>query len=247
MILERKTVAKRTEIKFRIDAHTRETLPMARLAEYMAYLAELLGSREQVHFVRLEKGSVALVQSIEEEAVGPVRERVNLAQRPDAPEEIRRPFNKLNSLLRHDSAVGRLSVLDGAEILEFQGREMPEALNFGSVSKEGSLDGELLAIGGRSEQVPVHIGPYSACRATRAMAKEMAPHLFTPVRVFGTGRWARDDEGHWSLQHFTISHFDPLDPRSLSEALGEIRKMKDTSWVSRGLEEWRDVRGEEDD
>lgn len=240
-------MARRTEFIFRIDAHTRETLPMARLAEYMADLAALLGNPERVHFERLEDGTVGLVQSIEDEAIGPVRQRVEWAQRHDAPEDVRRPFSALNNRLRQDDAIGNLSVSDGAEILHFPGREIPKPLDFGSVSKEGSLDGELLAIGGREEMVPVHVGPYSACRAKRAMAKEMAPHLFGPVRVFGTGRWSRDDEGVWNLLRFTITHFEPLDPRPLSEALGEIRKLKDISWVSRGLEKWREVRGDEDD
>ena len=53
------------EYRFVIDAYRPDTLPMARLAEYMGELARLLGRLDQVHFVRLEEGSTALVQRVE--------------------------------------------------------------------------------------------------------------------------------------------------------------------------------------
>ena len=49
------------EYRFTIDAYSPETLPMSRLAEYMAEVARLLGKVDQVHFVRLEPGSTVLV------------------------------------------------------------------------------------------------------------------------------------------------------------------------------------------
>ena len=45
------------EYRFRIDVFKPDTMPMGRLAEYMADLSQLLGEKEQVHFVRLEEGS----------------------------------------------------------------------------------------------------------------------------------------------------------------------------------------------
>ena len=45
------------EYRFVIDACNPDTLPMSRLAEYMGELARLLGSPDQVHFVRLEGGA----------------------------------------------------------------------------------------------------------------------------------------------------------------------------------------------
>ena len=42
--------------EFYIDAFTPETVPMARLAGYMADFAELLGHREHVHFGKLKQG-----------------------------------------------------------------------------------------------------------------------------------------------------------------------------------------------
>ena len=240
-------MAERTELIFRIDAFTRETLPMARLAEYMADLAALLGSPERVHFERLEDGSVCLVQSLDEEAEEPVKRRVASAVKKNAPPDVKRAYDALNFRLRDHGATGRIIEREsGAEIIGFPGREIPKPLDFGSVSKQGSLDGELLAIGGKGDPVPVHIGEYSACRAKRQMAKELAPYLFSQVRVFGQGRWNRDEDGRWNLGHFAITHFEPLDPSPLSQALSEIRDIGDTSWVQRGLDNLKDIRGDED-
>ena len=44
------------EYRFVIDALSPDTLPMARLAEYMGELARLLGRPDQVHFERLGGG-----------------------------------------------------------------------------------------------------------------------------------------------------------------------------------------------
>jgi hypothetical protein len=55
------------EYRFKITAYTPATIPMARLAEYMAELAVVLGEEEHVHFVRLQKGSTVLVHNIENE------------------------------------------------------------------------------------------------------------------------------------------------------------------------------------
>jgi hypothetical protein len=69
------------EYRFKIDAYTPETFPMARLAAYMGDLAVLLGEQEHVHFVRLEPGSTVLVQRIDRESAPRVRDRIR-ALRP---------------------------------------------------------------------------------------------------------------------------------------------------------------------
>ena len=73
------------EYRFVIDAFTRDTLPMARLAEYMADLAVMLGEPESVHFIRVDEGSAVLVQQVDEPAVPKVRARTGLLRSGDAP------------------------------------------------------------------------------------------------------------------------------------------------------------------
>ena len=73
------------EYKFRIEAYTPDTLPMERLAEYMADLAKVLGEPASVHFVRLDPGSTVLVQKVDEEAEPKVRQRVQKVHSGDGP------------------------------------------------------------------------------------------------------------------------------------------------------------------
>ena len=58
------TPARRELLEFVIDAYSPETLPMSRLAEYMAQLATLLGEKSHVHFVELAAGSAKLVHAV---------------------------------------------------------------------------------------------------------------------------------------------------------------------------------------
>src|ERR1700740_3628056 len=97
-----------TEYRFKIDAYSPDTMPMARLAEYMAELAVLLGERNAVHFRRLTKGSTAVNLRIDREAAPKVRDRVASVRAGDASGEPLRAFRALNKLLRDDNAIGVL-------------------------------------------------------------------------------------------------------------------------------------------
>ena len=78
---------RREILEFVINAYSPETFPMARLAEYMAELAALLGEQGEVHFLRLEGGSSKMVQSVESEALPKVKQRIAAARAGDAPRE----------------------------------------------------------------------------------------------------------------------------------------------------------------
>ncbi len=221
------------EYRFVIDAYSPETLPMSRLAEYMADLARLLGKAEQVHFVRLEPGSTVLVQNVEPEAVPEVRKRVQAIVRDDAPADVAAAFKALNRHLANDNAIGSLQEGDG-EVVRFPGRERPQPLTFGAFNEPGVLDGVLIRVGGRDDTVPVHLQDgdiIHVCNATRDMARRLAAHLYGPVlRVRGEGRWERDADGNWSMKRFNISGFEELDDAPLAEIVGRLRAVEGSRW-----------------
>lgn len=224
------------EYKFRIDAYTPDTIPMARLAEYMQDLATLLGEKEHVHFVRLDEGSTVLVQKIDTESVPKVRARISAIDvaAGGGPEDSLRAFRAIDRRLAEDNAVGHLYQDGGAEIIRFPGCESPRPLTFGAFNQPGSLDGLLIKIGGKDETVPVHLQEGSAvyiCNATRDMARRLAPHLFSGIlRVHGTGRWARDAEGQWLLRRFNISDFEVLEDAPLSAVVARLRQVPGSGW-----------------
>jgi hypothetical protein len=117
-----------TEYQFRIDAYSPATIPMARLAQYMAELAVLFGERESVHFRGLTKGSTILNARIDREAVPKVRDRVIAVRAGDGSGDPMRAFHASNKLLRADNAVGVLrdAAPRSGVVIRFPGRELTE-------------------------------------------------------------------------------------------------------------------------
>ena len=223
-----------SEFRFIIDAFTPDTLPMSRLAEYMADLARLLGEVERVHFLRLEAGSTALVNRIEPTAVPIVRKRVQSVTSDDVPKDVAKAFSGLNRLLTEDNAIGTLRENESDVVVEFPGRGQEEPVTYGVVSQPGALDGELIRIGGRDDTVPVHLRDGEAihiCNTNREIARGLAGHLYgKPLRVQGIGRWERDPDEGWKLRRFNINAFQVLSDTLLSEVVGQLRGVEGSEW-----------------
>lgn len=217
------------EYRYVIDVFTLDTLPMARLAEYMGELAQLLGEQEHVHFERLEPGSAVLVTRVDVTAVPKVETRVHGLRDGTAPPEVFKAFRKLDLMLESDNAVAQLFDGSGAEVIEFPGRKRPKPVIFGPFNQQGSLDGMLTRIGGSGKIVSAQLTEAErqyVCKLPRDLAKQMAPYLFGPtLRVHGRGRWLRDGEGIWHLESLTVSSFEVLDDRPLSELVVELRAL----------------------
>lgn len=217
---------KSLEYRFKIDVFTPDTIPMERLAQYMTDLATLLGSQAKVHFSRLESGTMALVQNIEQDAVPRVRERIDGVRKRSAPEDAIVAFDRLDNRLLEDTAVGVIET-DLEKVIEFPGRNRASLDTFAPFVEYGSLDGKLIRVGGRDETVPVYLEEgeiIHLCNSNREMAKKLAPHLFGgPLRVWGNGRWYRDQFGNWVMDRFTITDFTPLDDSSLRDAVSKLR------------------------
>lgn len=221
------------EYRFLINAYSPETMPMSRLAEYMASLARFLGQTDRVHFVRVDSGSTVLVQIVEDEAEPEVRSRLSSLARGNAPKDAVDAFRALNRCLADDKASGSLHD-GGGEVVRFPGHEQPRPPAFGVFNQTGVLDGMLIRVGGRDDIVPVHLqdgDTVHMCNANRDIARLLAPYLFGPtLRVQGEGRWERDAEGQWSMRRFTIKGFRELDEAPLGEVAERLRGVEGNGW-----------------
>ena len=220
------------EYTFRIDAFTPDTLPMARLAEYMAALAELIGSQTSTHFVRLAPGSARVVARIDEQDATKVQRRLSIVEGPQAEPGVVKAFKALDDLLADDNAIGEVINPQGAVIIPFPGRNRPRPLAFPAFRQDGSLDGEIVSIGGKDKTAHIILRDgvitYSNIELTHALARELAPRLYGPkVRLVGRGRWERHPDGAWKLLSFTVDRYDVLDDAPLSEVLADIRGVPD--------------------
>lgn len=228
-------MTKREEFVFKINAFTPETIPMARLAEYMADLARLLSETTSVHFVRLDGGSTALVHAVDYEAVPKVEARISAAKSADAPAELLKINEDINRKLREDNADGEIYRTGGGQIIQFPGINTPKQITFGPVTQFGSIDGVVRRIGGKGNQIPVmletHDGFETHCSTTRDMGKALA-HLFDGpiIRCSGRGTWKRDQFGRWVLDRFVITNFSELDQRSLPEIATALQSTPDAAW-----------------
>src|SRR3954465_5968026 len=63
----RQAMTEDRKFRFYIDAYSPQDIPMAKLAQYMADFAELLGKDHAVHFLTLEEGSTTIVSRVERE------------------------------------------------------------------------------------------------------------------------------------------------------------------------------------
>jgi hypothetical protein len=242
----------RKKLRFHIHEYTPYTLPMERLVDYLKNLAVLLGSTENVHFVRLDAGSVDCQIETDASEEPKIVSRVREVAQGSGTQEAKNAYKNLRELLEEDKASAELESEIGDVVADFPRASTGEQEIFGPFWQFGALEGMLIMIGGRDETVPVHLlddGRFHKCNATREIAKELAPHLFrSPIRVYGRGRWFRNSQGKWELSWFDIDRFEPLDDSSLPDVVSRLRAIPDNDLLSlkNPLEEIRKLRHGED-
>jgi hypothetical protein len=240
------------EYKFIIDVFKPDTISMARLAEYMADLARLLGSEAQVHFNRLEEGSLALVQTIEPAAYPAVQGRIRALEAGTPDEDLRKAYEALDLKLQKDKARGRLLPPKSAQFIEFPGRDRLQPMTYGPFSEEGTLQGQLVSIAGKdaSKHLIIQDGPvrYAGLETTENMARELRHHTFDHVRVNGTGRWLRLEDGTWKLQGFIVRSFEILSDEPLADVVAKLRNVPGNRWADSAdpIGELLNLRGDDD-
>jgi hypothetical protein len=223
--------------RFVINAYTPDTIPMSRLAEYMADISVLFGEKASVHFVKLEGGSTGLAMRVDHEAQPKVDARVREVTYRQAPVEAIFASERIDRRLRDDNADGYVSKPKGAKIIEFPGVKRMVHAPYAPFWQPGHIVGIVADIGnrmGKSSVVGratanVHLEgpvPYN-CSAKRSVAQDLKKFLLTdiPVRCFGNGRWERGADGRWTLLAFDIERFEPLNKRGLSEVVNDLREI----------------------
>jgi hypothetical protein len=219
---------------FRIDSFTPDTLPMARLAQYLAELAALLGESDRVHFRELKRGSAQVVAAVESVAAPKVLQRVKRAESADLDDEVRASFENLNTLLAEDNAVGTIK-RGTAVILKFPGREQPLPEKIGPFSQQTELIGQLVRIGGKDKTSHATIedadGRYWPVTLSRELARQLSSLLYgPPIRMSGVGRWSRLGSGEWELDDMRLQTWEQLPETTLREGITALRGLPASDW-----------------
>lgn len=217
------------EYKFKIDAYTPDSIPMARLAEYLADLAVVLGNRDRVHFNRVEPGSTVPIIRVEWEAEPKVRDRLRAVKAREAPDDALKAARSIDRRLAEDNAVGVLQDPVGGKVLRFPGRELLKKLVFGPIAQVGTFQGVPIRVGGEGDPVPVHLEDGKEKHivlARRTLAKEIAQYLFSAVvRAEGTGRWIRHADGEWELLDFKVASYKLVEDADIRKNISELQSI----------------------
>lgn len=215
--------------KFVMDSYTPETIPMARLAEYVGQLAVILGEQENVHLVGIESGSLALALRVEREAAPKVRENLRRVYAGDARPEVNRAYKNANEMLRGDNAKANLGILE-SNVLQFPGRDAARAKKIGPFTQDFEQEGVLVRIGKLDKTTFATIQEFEtktrwSFRVSKELAIQLAPFLFGPaLRLIGSGRFYRDESGEWQHEWVRAERFVKLNSDSLEKIVKDIRE-----------------------
>lgn len=242
-----------TEFTFRIDAFTPDTLPMARLAEYLAALAKLLGHQEHTHFVRVEPGSAQLVHKVDAVDVPKVESRLQSVRAGGAPKDALVARQALEDLLANDNAIGSLFESEtGRVVVPFVGRDRPKPITFPPFREDTTIQGQIVNIGGRDATAHATLQDGDVFHVNvsmkRDLARELAKLLYGPtVRLHGNGRFERQSDGVWKMLDFKVDRYSVLDDKTVAEALAAIRQVPGNSLMTKeGYREILEARDDED-
>jgi hypothetical protein len=218
---------KREEITLEIDVFTPDTLPMARLAQYLAQFSELLGHEANVHFSRLMKGSAKCKAFADAQVVPKIRERVESVVDGSAPRQALKAHGAIDDLLAADNAIGGVS-LGKERVIEFPGRRRSHKERIGPVHRSTSIEGQIFSLGGKDNTINVHLRHKDQayrCEVSIELARKLAPYFLNgAVRLFGQGDWYRVDSV-WQMANFTAIDFVPLESTKLSESINDLREV----------------------
>lgn len=228
------------EYELRIGAYSPATIPMERLAKYMAALAKLLGNTANVHFDRLLFGSTNVVAVTTSEAAPKVYERVQGVHRGDAANDAMAGSRTVDELAREDNTDAHLVRRPGkraaeeSKILYFAGAKKHVPERFGPIFEATTLDGELTVLGGADATVHAKIktsdGVFHTIVMSRELGEQLNGKLWRQLRAIGTGKWERREDQAWHLILLTMTSFEQLADESLVEVTKRLREMGPTGW-----------------
>ncbi len=207
-----------------------ENLSLEDVGQYLADFADLLGKDATPKYHSIRRGSLTMRAKVPAEREIDVKTRGFLLRTGDAPEDAIRARERISRRLGINRAK-RATLLDStnSKVIEIPVEKplaiAPPVPNF---VRAGSLQGKIIRIGGKQDPVSVEVqdvdGFVYLCRASRDVARKLARDMFDPVvRIHGSGRWYRTDEGVWRVDDFQISHHEVLDDTSFAQVISELR------------------------
>lgn len=214
------------EYPFRIIGPKPDSIAMARLADYMAEFARLLGSQDHVHFDRIIDRSVAIVARVRPEDAGVISPRIRHASKGTENTDAITSVRKLNQYLGEDGWTAELRLPQGGDLIAFPGT-VKTSKTIRIVNQPTTVQGRLVRIQGGGDVIKVGLeidGDLEAHISVKAAhARDLALCFHQHVRLSGDGRWKRDSDGKWLLDNLNATSFELLQDAPLQQTLAELR------------------------
>jgi hypothetical protein len=231
------------QLSFVIPGYTPETIPLARLIEYLQQMTAVLGDPENLHLIGIEEGSVEPVLRAPKAVALKARDKVSRVQRGDGTRKQVDAYNKIRRMVRRDARdAGRPALLRSNQQVLLEIPAAPEDAGvLSGVRQASSVDGQLIRVGGAGEDAALQVQDMqgrilSGFTAKRIVAKELAALLWEPVRLSGVGLWERTEEGEWRLERMQVQSYERLEDEDLSSVLERLRSLK-VNWPEDALDQ----------
>jgi hypothetical protein len=217
----------------KIDGIMPAKMKLDALGLYMVDFANLLGADQSPRFHRITKSSTDIGARVPRERETDAKNRIFLVRNGEGPYDARQAYESLSLRLALDGAKGAAVIgPEGSGIIEIPVSTIaPPPVAIPAFTRAGSLQGQVIKIGGKQEIVPVQIedvdGFVYYCTASRETARKLGRQIFgKTVRVHGAGKWRRDEGGAWLVEDFHIQSVDDeLDDAPLSAAVEHLRSI----------------------
>lgn len=220
-------MGKHNRLTLKLDGTSPETLPMARLGQYLSALSELYGSEDAVHFKDVSEGSACLNTWVDNDTSYNAIIQRSTSQAANSG----RAYLKLVKLLSQDRFDAK--IINDKEIIIVDFPSITEEVPF-VVRKKGKVQGKLYNVGGKDESAPVKLeganGETYHCEATPALAAKLGAFLFKQVRLSGDSEWIKKD-GKWKLKKLTVESYEVLQQSNIKATLRSLQNAAGNQWT----------------
>jgi hypothetical protein len=215
------------------------TIPMARLVEYLADLAAMLGHEDHVHLRTVEDGSTQPIVYMHPEVYEAAIAQMHAAQRGEGPDKANAAYRRINDRLITDNGIAEfVDIEKKAKILEFPGRNLSRFKAIKPIREQASISGELRRVGGVDKSIHLLIkradGEIVSVETDEKFAKQLEKDgwLFKYIRLHGIATWSRDETGKWHMDKFKAQSYDPepLISETFEATLNALKDVPGNKW-----------------